>query len=72
MEKDEGTKVFVPLPVPPPPADLKPPAPLQGKQEEQRLQVLSHFSDENYKLPDVDKDPSLMEAEKFWLVSLRF
>jgi hypothetical protein len=68
MENDVGSRVFVPQPVPPPPADLKPPAPLQGKQEEQRLQVLSHFSDENYKLPDVDKDPSLMEAEKFWLV----
>jgi hypothetical protein len=69
MENDTGNKVSVPQPVPPPPADLKPPAPLEGTQEEQRLEVLSYFSDENYKLPDVEKDPSLREAEKFWLVS---
>ena len=69
MEKEEDTKVYVPQPVAPPPADLRPPPPLEGKQEEQRLQVLSHFSDENYELPGVEKDPSLTEVEKFWLVS---
>lgn len=31
--------------------------------------MLAHFQKEDYALPDVEKDPSLMEAEKFWLTN---
>jgi hypothetical protein len=63
------SKVFTPLAVPTPPTDLKPPALLEGEQEEKRLQVLAHFSSEEYRLPNVEENQALMEAEKFWLVS---
>jgi hypothetical protein len=63
------SKVFTPLAVPAPPADLKPPAPLEGEQEEKRLQLLAHFSSDEYKLPNVEGNQALIEAEKFWLVS---
>lgn len=75
MENGETVKVYTPLPVPPAPADLKPPPPLEGSQEEKRLQLLAHFGNDEYKLPNVDENQALMEAEKFWLTNdciLRF
>jgi hypothetical protein len=65
---DASTKVYTPR-EPQTHADLVPPAPLSGTQEEQRLQVLAHFSKEDYVLPEEEENAALMEAEKFWLVS---
>ncbi|PVF97228.1 CRAL/TRIO domain-containing protein [Serendipita vermifera] len=66
---DTSTKVYTPR-EPQTHADLVPPAPLVGTQEEKRLLVLAHFSKEDYVLPDVEADKApLMEAEKFWLTN---
>ncbi|KAG8806060.1 hypothetical protein FRC18_006306 [Serendipita sp. 400] len=57
--------IFPPMPL----TDEKRPKALQGAQEEKRLEVLAHFTKEDYKLPNVEKDAELMEVEKFWLTN---
>ncbi|CAG7849097.1 CRAL-TRIO domain-containing protein C23B6.04c [Serendipita indica DSM 11827] len=64
-----STKLYTPIIPPIPPTDETRPKPLEGVHEEKRLQVLAHFTAEDYKLPNVEKDPKLMEMEKFWLTN---
>ena len=66
---------YVPIQVPQVPVDFKRADNLTSGQQEMYQKVLSKFSDSEYKLPGQEKDGSLMESEKFWLVSallLRF
>lgn len=60
---------YTPIQVPEVPADFKQAADLTSDQQEMYQKVLSKFSDSEYKLPGQEKDGSLTESEKFWLVS---
>ena len=60
---------YVPIQVPEAPTDFKHVVDLTANQQEMYQKVLSKFSDSEYKLPGQEKDGSLTESEKFWLVS---
>ena len=60
---------YVPIQVPQVPVDFKCADNLTSGQQEMYQKVLSKFSDPEYKLPGQETDGSLMESEKFWLVS---
>lgn len=59
---------YVPIQVPNVSLDFKHAADLTSDQQEMYQKVLSKFSDSEYKLPGQEKDGSLTEGEKFWLV----
>lgn len=63
------SKVYTTLPIPETPEGLKHPEKLSDEHEEKRIEVLEHFSKEDYVLPEIEENGGLMEAEKFWLVS---
>ncbi|PVF97232.1 CRAL/TRIO domain-containing protein [Serendipita vermifera] len=68
MAESEEPVVYTPLPVPAVSNHSRPPS-LSGVQEEKRLQVISHFSSEEYKLPGIHDNTTLTEIEKYWLTS---
>lgn len=68
MDKTQPPPVYTPFPGPGASNDMRP-APLSGVQEEKRLQIISHFSTDNYTLPGIETNGALMEVEKFWLTS---
>ena len=65
-----STKIYEPLPPPEIPFDpvvLPPNLRLTDSQQKLYDDVLKHFSNEEYVLPDVENG-ALTEDEKFWLV----
>ena len=65
-----STKIYEPLPppeIPFDPAVLPPNLQLTDSQQKLYDDVLKHFSNEAYALPDVENG-ALTEDEKFWLV----
>ena len=68
----DAEPIYEPLPIPQlaeklasPPKDLE----LTAEQEKVFNEVLNHFTAGDYQLP-CEKDRSLKEEEKFWLVSI--
>jgi hypothetical protein len=61
--------VPVNAPIPPsPPTGERPEENLAPKEQDMLNVVLEHFSRADYTLPDEDKETTLHDAEKFWLV----
>ncbi|KAG8806061.1 hypothetical protein FRC18_006307 [Serendipita sp. 400] len=70
-----SASVFTPLAPPQEHERIQRPSPLEGVQEQKRIEVIAHFTKEEYQLPQVSENGSLMEEEKFWLTNdciLRF
>ncbi|KAG8785252.1 hypothetical protein FRC16_001981, partial [Serendipita sp. 398] len=67
--------VFTPLAPPQEHERIQRPSPLESAQEQKRIEVIAHFTKEEYQLPQVSENGSLMDEEKFWLTNdciLRF
>jgi hypothetical protein len=69
MDDTHSPTVYTPFPIPAVSNDMRP-TPLSRAEEEKRLQVISHFSSDDYRLPDIEANGTLMEIEKYWLVSI--